>query len=144
MFSIPGVLGLAVILYDRAETILPGAIRKVLMAAACLFIFATGTSTAVGYTQAYNDNLYRQEEIKAQLEAKKDKLVVSPLSIQSNKYIYLADVQHSEKYWTNLILKRYYNVKSIVRSCDFEKSSLPNEFLLFAKIGQTCSTEVKK
>ena len=85
-----------------------------------------------------------KEEIKAQLEAKKDKLVVSPLSIQSNKYIYLADVQHSEKYWTNLILKRYYNVKSIVRSCDFEKSSLPNEFLLFAKIGQTCSTEVKK
>ena len=144
MFSIPGVLGLAVILYDRAETILPGAIRKVLMAAACLFIFATGTSTAVGYTQAYNDNLYRQEEIKAQLEAKQDKLVVSPLSIQSNKYIYLADVQHSEKYWTNLILKRYYNVKSIIRSCDFEKSSLPNEFLLFAKIGQTCSTEVKK
>ena len=105
------------------------------------FLLAVGCASTAKYDAKLNALIGHNT---AQLEAKKDKLVVSPLSIQSNKYIYLADVQHSEKYWTNLILKRYYNVKSIVRSCDFEKSSLPNEFLLFAKIGQTCSTEVKK
>ena len=139
MFAIPGVLGLMDILYVRGEALLSVRLQKGIIVLASLFVFASGVSTAVGYTQAYSDNKIRQYEIKSQLDAKQDEIIVSPFSLKANKYIYLADVQHNEKYWTNLILKRYYKVDSIVRTCDFEKSPFINDLLFFAKIGKPCS-----
>lgn len=139
MFAIPGVLGLMDILYVRGEALLSVRLQKGIIVLASLFVFASGVSTAVGYTQAYSDNKIRQYEIKSQLDAKQAEIIVSPFSLKANKYIYLADVQHNEKYWTNLILKRYYKVDSIVRTCDFEKSPFINDLLFFAKIGKPCS-----
>lgn len=141
MFAIPGVLGLMDILYVRGETLLSTSLRRGVIALAALFMFASGISTAIGYTQAYSDNQIRQYEIKEQLDAKQNKIVVSPFNLKANKYIYLADVQHNEKYWTNLIIKRYYKVDSIVRSCDFKKSPLINDLNFFVEIGKPCSIE---
>ena len=138
MFALSGILGFLNILYERNYPLIPVFFKHIIGVIAVVFVFSTVVNTVICYTQIHNDELYRQNEIALQLNNGSKNLVVSPLQVMPSKYIYLADVQKKPDYWTNLILKRYYKVDSIVRSCDIDKSSIPRDFLFFAKIGILC------
>ena len=61
---------------------------------------------------------------------------VDPFRVKSNKYLYISDVRQATNYWTNLLVAKFYKIKTISRTCDIEKSNISLDFLPFAYVGK--------
>ena len=140
IFVAAGTVALAQELYAHGISLWPKSMRNVVVGLLLIFSTACAVNAILGYRQLNFDNKQRGMEIIAQLRQGKHDLVVSPFKVERSRYIYVADVRVDPNNWANLILTRYYNLHSIVRSCDEPSRKLANDFIYFAKLGKPICT----
>ena len=131
VFLIVGVIGLADIMLSRGYEIVSWRCQLVLSSAAALFMVLAMANIIYCGVVLSEDNKTRQAELVAQLDQGKTELVVSPMHIYTYKYVYVADVRASPDYWTNKIVSDFYQIKSIVRSCDYPSRTWLNDLVPF-------------
>ena len=86
--------------------------------------------------------LERDYEIQQQLDAGVKDLVVSPLTVETSRYIFVADVRTKPTFFANEILSRFYHVNSIVRTCDFAKTVKHSDLIIYQHYGvPVCSVK---
>ena len=135
VFLIVGVIGLADIMLSRGYEIVSWRCQLVLSSAAALFMVLAMANIIYCGVVLSEDNKTRQAELVAQLDQGKTELVVSPMHIYTYKYVYVADVRASPDYWTNKIVSDFYQIKSIVRSCDYPSRTWLNDLVPFTLEG---------
>ena len=121
---------------NSQEKLLSGSYFKCLAVIGTVYCIATMSNTLMAYYQMHQDSMEREAEIRSQLKAGVENLVVQPYKVQATKYVYASDVRASKKYWTNNILEYFYKVKSIRRACDEEKRDIEKDFIFFTSVGK--------
>lgn len=134
VFLIVGMVGLSELILERFQRILPYKISRILTMASAVFVGAALINALYGAVVLNNDNRVREAEILKQLEEGQKNLVVSPMHVQTYKYIYVGDVRANPEYWTNKIVREFLHVDSIVRRCDYPSRGLGHDFVFFQKI----------
>lgn len=134
--TVISILLILTYLTEQKKTLLGSVSKNVLTTLACAYMLVTTINTALAYATLHQDGIERDQYIKEELAKGVTDLVVPPMHLQNSKYIYAADVRADRKYWTNNIVKNYYQVNSIVRSCDPEQQHLYNDFKIFVDYKQ--------
>ncbi len=134
VFTIVGIMGLGAIVLERYRSILPRKLERGLLGLGGVLMLGIVANIIYCAASLNNDHRVREAEILTQLEAGKRNLVVSPLHVQSYKYLLVADVRAAPDYWTNKIVADFLNVESIVRTCDYEPRLLPLDLKFFGTI----------
>lgn len=132
VFTIIGILGLAKLLLERFDTILPPKISKILLYVGTLFMVSAMINALYCTIILNNDQKVRDAQILEQLDAGSKHLVVSPMHAYTYKYVYVADVRANPNYWTNKILASFLGVESISRSCDYPERTLNKDMVLYS------------
>ena len=89
-------------------------------------------NTLYCYKIANEENQERSLEIKAQIDAGVQDLVVKPMRVLTSKYVFIGDVRAQKQYFGNLIIARFYHVDSIRRSCNYEfPSTISHDYAFF-------------
>lgn len=127
-------------LKQAALRLCPAAVRQLFMAGAALYLALTWFNTLQGYYALHREDLSRQGEITAQLKLGERHLIVTPFTVRRSKYLFVGDVTACKRYWSNVVLQRYYGVKSIRRRCDYEEGALPYDFYPLAAYGTALCT----
>lgn len=132
IFVIVGVIGLADILLSRGYDIVSTRCKWMLTTISAAFMIAAMTNIIYCSVILNEDFKVRNAEILQQIEQGKTDLVVSPMHVNTYKYIFVADVRATPDYWTNKIVTNFLEVNSIVRSCDYPQRSLMHDLVPFA------------
>lgn len=138
--AVASAAGMLELLHSRGIEAVPALWRKVLYVAAALYLIPTAANTVHGYRQAQLDGRARDSEITAQLEAGARDLVVRPFHVKTSKYMFIGDVRARKSYFANNILRKFYKVRSIRRTCDYKMPWYPYDYIVLAKIGKPVCT----
>lgn len=129
VFVITGTVGLSELLRIRGHKLMSTPWRRTIVTITSVLMATIIVNMVYNYVLLKNDSNVRMAEISKQLDMGERNLVVSPMRVNTYKYVYAADVRASPEYWTNLIEKNFYQVDSIVRSCDYPKRALDHDFI---------------
>lgn len=129
VFVTAATVGLSSLISTRGEGLLTPALCKTFVAVACLYSAITMSNTLYCYYEVKQDVKVRESQINSQLDQNIKDLVVTPFRITNSKYLYIADVRASKSHWSNRILKKFYKVDSIRRSCDADGSKIAYDFM---------------
>lgn len=133
---IASVLGVYFILKKEGIRILPRTLTVSLYTLCFVYILVTGENALGGLLKVKQDMVLRDQEIQQQLNAGVKDLVVNPLTVETSRYIFVADVRTKPTFFANEILSRFYHVNSIVRTCDFKKTAKHSDLIIFQNYGQ--------
>ena len=132
IFLIPAVLAMARIVIEHQGPIVNKTLGKILVALGLVYAVPTMANTLYCYKIASDDNQERSLEIKAQIDAGVQDLVVKPMRVLTSKYVFIGDVRAQKQYFGNLIIARFYHVNSIRRSCNYEfPSTISHDYAFF-------------
>lgn len=120
--------------------LLPRRISLALCALCVIYLAPTVVNTAAGYHTAMLDGRKRDLEIASQLAEGKRDLVVSPFRVKTSKYMFIGDVRAVKTYFANNIVKKFYKVDSIRRSCNYEIPWYSYDYMIFADHSQPVCT----
>lgn len=136
VFTIIGIMGLGSIILERYHSIFPRKVERALLGLSGILMLSIVVNIIYCAVVLNNDHRIREAEVLTQLEAGKRSLVVTPLHIQTYKYLYVADVRANPDYWTNKIVDDFLKIDSVVRTCDYEPSLLPIDLTFFGSISK--------
>lgn len=142
VFSIVALVGFAHLAFAKNHYVINKKITKGLLILGCALMGMIIVNMVLALVSLHNSIQVRNGEITRQEQQKVTNFQVNPLTVTTYKYIYVADVRKNEKYWTNQIVSKFYEIDSIKRVCDPEPHYLGNDFRFFTLIGPVC--EVKK
>ena len=129
---ITALIGWRDIILQRQESVFSPQLTKVTLYVASLYLLVFTVNTMYGAIILAQDYKGRTNEVLAQLEAKQKVITVTPLEITTSRYIFVADVRHNPDYWTNKIVTNFLQLESIARTCDYPKTSLNRDLILFS------------
>lgn len=136
VFIIASILALYKYYEEREMRVLSPFVFRIFSIVAVCYCVTSMANTAYGYYQLHQDQKVRTAEIDSQLKEGSRALIVHPFNVKTNKYIFVSDVRAAKNYWVNNIVKRYYNVESIRRTCNYEKSFWAFDFLPYTQVGR--------
>lgn len=131
-----GVLALKGELEMRGIRLLPRMLSRICYAVCLPFVLITAFNMTQSYYQAYLDNKVRGLELIVQLQQGRQDLQVHPLNVKNSRYVYIADVHQDPNFWANHNVAMFYNVRSIVRTCDNVKGPWPDDVIFIQKLGR--------
>lgn len=134
------VLGVYFILKKENIKIMPRTLTVSLYTLCFVYILVTGENALGGILKVRQDMVVRNNEIEQQLDAGVKDLVVNPLTVETSRYIFVADVRTKPTFFANEILSRYYHVNSIVRTCDFNKTVKHSDLIIYQHYGKPVCT----
>ena len=134
------VLGVYFILKKEDIKVMPRTITVSLYTLCFVYILVTGENALGGLLKVKQDMIERDYEIQQQLDAGVKDLVVSPLTVETSRYIFVADVRTKPTFFANEILSRFYHVNSIVRTCDFVKTVKHSDLIIYQHYGKPVCT----
>lgn len=132
VFTIVGIVGLAKLLLERFDTILPPKLAKILLYLGTAFMVTAMVNALYCTILLNNDQKVRDAQILSQLNAGSNHIVVSPMHAYTYKYVYVADVRANPEYWTNKILAKFLGVDTVTRSCDYPERTFNKDFILYS------------
>lgn len=136
IFIIAATISFASILQRRGYLFISKKAFNIFVVLASFYCSITFANTIYGYYVAREDNLKREIQILNQVKDQNIDVKVDPFRVKSNKYLYISDVRQATNYWTNLLVAKFYKIKTISRTCDIEKSNISLDFLPFAYVGK--------
>lgn len=136
------ISGVYFILNKEDIKVMPKTMTVSLYTLSFVYILVTGENALGGLLKVKQDMVERDYEIQQQLDAGVKDLVVSPLTVETSRYIFVADVRTKPTFFANEILSRFYHVNSIVRTCDFAKNVKHSDLIIYQHYGEpVCSVK---
>lgn len=132
VFTIIGILGLALIVYTHEQKLLPLKLEKLVVGLLALFTFTIMGNMIWAYSVIHENMKVRYAEMLQQKEQGQQHLVVTPLQIRTYKYMYVADVRGDKDYWTNKLVATFYQVQDIVRTKDLKANPVHYDWIFYA------------
>ncbi len=139
-FAVAAAAGMLELLHKQGVEPVPLLWRRILYVLAAAYLIPTVANTIHGYRQAQLDGRARDSEITTQLEAGARDLVVHPFHVKTSKYMFIGDVRAQKTYFANEILRKFYKVRSIRRSCNYKMPWYSYDYIVLAEIGKPVCT----
>ncbi|MGN1280480.1 MAG: DUF6056 family protein [Succinivibrio sp.] len=140
--TIAAVVSLYVILKKENVKIVNTSVFVIFYVSAFAYIAVTGSNAIGAALQAKTDMKSRHEMVDEMIRNGERNLVVPPLTVSSSRYIFISDVATDTNFFVNKIMKRYYHVDSIVKTCDYKMTVSHSDLIIYQHYGKpVCSVK---
>ena len=135
IFVISANVALYLLLKQENVKVMPKTLMYSMYAVFGIYFLVTSSNCIYGLNTLNQDMAKRTELVQEKIAKGEKNLLVEPLTVETSRYIFVADVRVKKDFYANLIMSRYYHIDSIQRSCDYVKTFTHSDLIIIQDFG---------